>query len=105
MIRHCADCGSAFDGADWMRLCWDCWRSRKDKEVKGAAYDRGYSDGYRAGSGDRARTRLKPALDADQLHDLVQLCHPDRHPPERSTLANRVTARLLELLQTKETPT
>jgi hypothetical protein len=36
---------------------------------------------------------LRPEL----LRDAIQLCHPDRHPPERSEIANRVTAALISL--------
>jgi hypothetical protein len=35
-----------------------------------------------------------PAMPAD-LDDLIQLCHPDRHPEARQALANKVTAALL----------
>jgi hypothetical protein len=33
---------------------------------------------------------LEPAL----LADAIRLTHPDRHPPDRSAMANRVTAPL-----------
>lgn len=36
-------------------------------------------------------------LTESELEDLIQLCHPDRHPPERRALANRMTAHLLGL--------
>jgi hypothetical protein len=32
-----------------------------------------------------------------RLRDLIALCHPDRHPPERAELATRVTAFLIAL--------
>ena len=54
-----------------------------------AAYERGYATAIRE----------RPAgLDAGWLRELVTLTHPDRHPPERAELANRATARLLDLL-------
>jgi hypothetical protein len=37
--------------------------------------------------------------DVEFLREAVSLTHPDRHPVERSEVANRVTATLLELLR------
>ncbi len=96
-IRYCSVCGTRFDGEDWQRLCWRCWRARRDREMGDLAYERGYSDGYVAGAGDRARASFSPALDRDLIARAVRLCHPDRHPPERASEANAITARLLEL--------
>jgi hypothetical protein len=42
----------------------------------------------------RSRTVAVPSFPAD-LDELIQLCHPDRHPAGRAELANRVTAALL----------
>ncbi|MGI8731139.1 MAG: Yae1 family protein, partial [Solirubrobacteraceae bacterium] len=50
----------------------------------------GWQRGYTAGQLD-APASLDPGLVAD----LVQLAHPDRHPPERADLAHRATVQLL----------
>ena len=63
-----------------------------------AAYKRGYEDGHAAATRER-RADGRGQFNAAQLRALVQLCHPDRHPSERAQLANRATARLLELLE------
>lgn len=74
-----------------MKLCWPCWRARQDRKVD--EFEAGYRLGLKAaGSGGRG------PLDVDLAREAIQLCHPDRHPPERFALANRVTAALLELL-------
>ena len=56
-----------------------------------AAYRRGYAAGV-------ASARGAGGFTAEQLRALVTLCHPDRHPPERSRLANAATAVLLGML-------
>lgn len=65
-----------------------------------AGYKQGYEDGvefgYTAGLGD-GRASLLGTSDPEFVRHLIQLCHPDRHPKERQQLANRVTARLLEM--------
>jgi hypothetical protein len=38
-----------------------------------------------------------PDITSELLADLLQIAHPDHHPPERHELANRVTKELLEL--------
>ena len=38
------------------------------------------------------------SLTPSTLRELVTLCHPDRHPPERYDQANRATALLLGLM-------
>lgn len=100
MTAYCSRCGEQFEAkGDWQRLCWECWRAAKDAN-EGASYDRGYSAGYRDGARSAARQTVTNGrtLDPDQLRSLIQLCHPDRHPPERAALANQVTAQLLNLL-------
>ena len=72
-----------------MRLCWKCWRARADRD----AYSQGWRDGFRAG-----RDTSPPMLDLRLVRDLILLAHPDRHPPERFSLANQATARLLGML-------
>jgi hypothetical protein len=80
-------------------LCWRCRRAAKDRELEGRVYDRGYTAGYWAGIADGERQAgARDRLDAGLLRDLVQLCHPDGHPPERAALANRTTTTLTELL-------
>jgi hypothetical protein len=73
-----------------MRLCWDCWRARANRD----AYRQGWEDGLRAGLAAAAPSLLEPGL----VRDLIQLAHPDRHPTERFALANRVTAQLTHML-------
>jgi hypothetical protein len=68
------------------------------RSATAAAYDRGYEDGHAAAVRER-RADGRGQFNAAQLRALVTLCHPDRHPPERARLANRATARLLELLE------
>jgi hypothetical protein len=98
VTRRCQDCGARFEAhADYHRLCWRCWRRRRDRELTAGGYDDGYSDGYRAGR-PAAGTQPAARLDAELLRGLVQLCHPDRHPPERAELASRSTATLLNML-------
>lgn len=92
MIQPCRDCGAPFDGERWQRLCWSCWRNRRDGQGRDDAYHRGFTAGLAA-----ARGRPAPALDDSLLRDVIALCHPDRHPRERYELANATTARLLAL--------
>jgi hypothetical protein len=89
-LRTCRDCRAEFAGEDWQRLCWRCWRERRDAKRDDAAYERGYSDGFRAGS------EVTKTLDADLLKRTIALTHPDRHA-DRFAEANEVTARLLNL--------
>lgn len=99
MTASCTRCGAEFEARGaWQRLCWRCWRADQDAKRERGAYDAGYSDGYRAGAAVRRTLTKAPRLDAATIRQLVQLCHPDRHPPERAALANRATATLLDLL-------
>ena len=63
-------------------------RQDADDAALDSAYDAGWDSGYRSG-------RLS-ALTEELLHDLIKLCHPDRHSG-RVDLATRVTRQLLEL--------
>jgi hypothetical protein len=85
-MRRCRNCSAPFDGERWQRLCWTCWRKRKDRDAVIAAYDRGYRDGV-ATARRHSTNEVTPGL----LGDL------DKHPHERFELANDVTAQLLEL--------
>jgi hypothetical protein len=100
MIRDCANCGQPFEAlGHWQKLCKPCWREQKDRTLRDAAWSQGYADGYRDGRLDTLRHSNGhgdlPML--PNLLDLIQLCHPDRHPPERGALATRVTAALIGL--------
>ena len=104
MIRRCFDCGQTFEARGaWQRRCWDCWRAHKDGELRDAGYARGYADGLRAGRASSSAAPIAPSsageLPPELLRELVSLCHPDRHPPERFEAANRATAELLALLR------
>jgi hypothetical protein len=102
MTRYCNECNREFEPkADWMRLCWNCWRRREDRRIyqcgRADGYDEGYEAGHAAGlwtGSGASHTTLNGGL----LRELVALCHPDRHPPERAVVANRVTAALLEMI-------
>jgi hypothetical protein len=88
--RKCVECGTPFEGQDWQRLCWGCWRAEKDQEAQADAYDQGFRDGLREGS-------KRSGIDRELLLDTIQLCHPDRHPAERREMATKTTAALLNL--------
>jgi hypothetical protein len=94
MTRSCSRCGRTFETSrSYHRLCWDCWRADRDAKLRDDAYNEGFTAG-------RARARTNGGSDKippELLNDAVQLTHPDRRPPERAELANRVTAELLRL--------
>jgi hypothetical protein len=99
-VKRCQACHEPFAGEHWQRLCWPCWRERQDREQHADSYARGYDDGYAAGY--RRACQDQPvaqqsSLDTELIAAAIRLCHPDSHPPERFDLANRITARLLEL--------
>jgi hypothetical protein len=81
MSRCCYSCDTAFrpDGS-WQKLCWPCWRRLRAEEAK-------------------PRTVVMSPVDADLLKPAIALCHPDRHPPERAEMCNRVTAALTAALK------
>lgn len=104
-----AECGIGFQrepGETWKTLCLPCWKARKQREdneaaernkralqlASGEAYARGRRDGAAL-----ARETISRRLRPDLLKRAAALCHPDRHPRERQTEANAVTAALLEL--------
>jgi hypothetical protein len=90
-MRRCQHCRAPFQPiARHHRLCWECWRTRRDEHDRAGAYDEGWRDGYRAG----ARCSSSPAFEPALLADAIRLTHPDRHPPDRVSMANRVTAAL-----------
>lgn len=72
-------------------LCRTCQFERTndvDLATYEEAYRKGRSNGYERG----CRITLENTLGSLPLKDLICLCHPDRHPPERQTLANEITA-------------
>ena len=79
------------------------WRSRglvrlAGRLEKAAQHQEGYQEGYQAAKRAMAGGDGHD-LTVEQLRGLVTLTHPDRHPPERFEMANRLTAKLLGLLQ------
>jgi hypothetical protein len=80
--RRCRSCDEPFrPEGSWQRLCWPCWR-----ELRAQA--------------EQPRTVVITPVDAALLKSAIALWHPDRHPPERADLCNRVTAALVEALHT-----
>lgn len=71
------------------RLCRAC-QFNGSRDVDLATYEEAYQKGIALG-----RSQATTAL---PIMDLIQLCHPDRHPPERRKLANEVTAQLNGLI-------
>lgn len=100
MTRTCGDCGCEFDGEQWMSRCKPCFIAHKRAEERQQRrdYEEGYGDGYDAGYRDGHRTASwAVAVPPTLIREAISLTHPDRHPPERAALANRVTAGLIEL--------
>ena len=100
LIGTCADCGTRFRApGPWQRRCRRCFRALKERdeaEARQDAYDAGWDGAYDAGWDSGYRSGRLSALNEELLHDLIQLCHPDRHSG-RVDLATRVTRQLLEL--------
>jgi hypothetical protein len=100
LIRTCADCGARFRApGPRQRRCRRCFRALKERdeaEVRRDAYDTGWDGAYDAGWDSGYSAGRLSALSRELLHDLIQLCHPDRHSG-RVDLATRVTQQLLEL--------
>jgi hypothetical protein len=79
--RRCRSCDKPFrPEGGWQRLCWRCWRELREQAEK-------------------PRAVIVSPVDADLLRSAIALCHPDRHPPERAELCNRVTAALTVALK------
>jgi hypothetical protein len=96
-LKSCRSCGVRFDGERWQRLCWECWRRERGRSDLDVAYRRGYRDGYDLARREGHHGAPSAGLTAELLAGAIQLCHPDRHPAERTAVANAVTAKLLEL--------
>jgi hypothetical protein len=85
----------------------DCSGYRGRRYERPDPYRRGYQDGYSEATHkhayDYARGRRDgyaeaAGLDRKFLMDLVRFTHPDKHPRERFTEANKLTAKLNALL-------
>lgn len=83
--RECRECYAPFEGEPWQKLCWTCWRERRDREARP---DHGHTG---------AQQQL---LDEPTLKAAIRLTHPDAQPPERREQATITTAKLLDALQT-----
>jgi hypothetical protein len=110
-------CGAEFDAQGaWQKLCWNCWRAqerdradrgdlgtleRRSRALLAEAYEagrrRGYDEGYDAGARENSGPARAGDVDPTLLRELIILCHPDRHPPERFDQANRITAQLVSM--------
>jgi hypothetical protein len=75
-----------------MTRCKTCFIEMKRAEERGDRLRAAYLDGYRDGLAEAPPPTLEPGF----TRELILLCHPDRHPG-RFELANRVTARLVEM--------
>ena len=98
MTRVCRYCSKSFDGKPWMTRCKTCFIELKRREERGFRFQHAYQEGHRRGYVDGfadGSAELGP-LDQDFVRELISLCHPDRHEG-RFELANRVTARLVEM--------
>lgn len=56
----------------------------------------GFQEGHKAGmaAGLAIGERRATQFTSEQLLDLIKLCHPDRHPPERRDAATKMTQHL-----------
>jgi hypothetical protein len=100
----CDSCRRSFvRQGGWQRLCYPCFLSIKKKNDAEKARAEGYAAGYHAGVSVQMSKPAAPSLDRDTLREIVALTHPDRHPPERNAVANRITAILLAMMK-KGTP-
>lgn len=112
-MEACSQCGGWFLPAENelgddrpANVCIDCWEPIDAERPIGAAYERGWYDGYKVGERNTRRAlghepkvaAPAPARESLPLRDVLKLCHPDWHPPERGTLATRVTQIILEVI-------
>jgi hypothetical protein len=84
-----------------MIRCKRCYIALKRAEERDTSVRDAYALGYRDGYADGKRVSYRPVLDAMLLRQLIMLCHPDRHPPERAGMANAATAALIGLRDSK----
>jgi DNA-directed RNA polymerase subunit RPC12/RpoP len=111
MYQSCSRCGRLFDAKEpFYHLCLDCWKIQNSQmclrcgaAMPWAAAKAGYRVcSYCANNPPRlspVRVAAPQLLDEEIVRGAIRLCHPDLHPESRRELANRVTARLNELLQ------
>jgi hypothetical protein len=90
--RTCRGCGTRFEGQRWQRLCWRCWRERRDRDAQREAYQVGYLDGMLADAERTQRQTIPPQL----VERLIRFAHPDRNM-SRFEEANQLTRELLAL--------
>lgn len=73
------------------------------RQAKRNAYDDGFAEGQRKAAAFFEKQQLGE-LDDQMLKDLIQLCHPDRHPEStgRWPLANKVVGKLLDMQRARK---
>lgn len=100
----CERCGRLFAKTlptmRWCRVCFHERAGNPDLGLAELAWERGYVLGLQRGRRRLTDDELETALGGLPVRDLILLCHPDRHPPERFELANRLTTWLLALRDT-----
>jgi hypothetical protein len=84
----------------WCRVCLHEKSRDYDLAVAELAWEHGYRLGLQRARQQLDDAGLEAALGGLPLRDLITLCHPDRHPPEREDLANRITVWLNALRDT-----
>jgi hypothetical protein len=96
-MRQCSECDRWFhEDETSSRVCTTWLDEREQRHPIGEAYEKGWYDGYVVGqrkpgvASRPAQAFAEPGL----LRDLIRLCHPDMHPPERAALATRLTQTL-----------
>lgn len=102
-MHRCVDCARAFlkteSNQRQCRLCIAAHGDDLDLELAEVAWEKGYRLGYERG---RNGLPSADALTPELIKQAIALCHPDRHPGERSQEANDVTARLIVLRELLE---
>lgn len=78
------------------RVCFAESRGDLDMAFAEIAWQQGYALGYRRGQLDASHSE-QTLISESLVNDALILTHPDRHPQERFTAANSVTARLIAL--------
>jgi hypothetical protein len=82
--------GPAYPSQRLCRICLHEDEGKPDLALAEIAWERGYALGLERGRRNEP-TDIEAALGALPLIELLQLCHPDRHPPERFEQANRIS--------------
>jgi hypothetical protein len=95
----CSNCGRTFTpSVDHRTICRICQFERQG-DVDLALYEEAWRKGHALGLA-LGQSKAAESIPQWPLRDLIALCHPDRHSPERRVLANTITAWLNELRQT-----